>query len=80
MRVFGYDDTACNRYILGAYRPISYVGFMIGTVYQYGLLKLMVSVVFVDVENVPDYSFNFKALIITLIVFVTIYEFIFACG
>lgn len=76
MRVFGYDDTTCSRYILGAYRPISYVGFMIGTVYQYGLLKLMVSVVFVDVENVPDYSFNFKALIITLIVFVTVYEFI----
>ena len=76
MRVFGYDDTTCSRYILGAYRPISYVGFMIGTVYQYGLLKLMVSVVFVDVESVPDYSFNFKALIITLIVFITVYEFI----
>ena len=34
MRVFGYDDTTCSRYILGAYRPISYLGFAIGTVYQ----------------------------------------------
>lgn len=58
MRVFGYDDTTCSRYILGAYRPISYLGFAIGTVYQYGLLRLMVSVVFSDIENVPEYSFD----------------------
>ena len=74
MRVFGYDDTACSRYILGAYRPISYIGFASGTVYQYGLLKLMVSVVFADVENMPQYSFDFKALIVTLILFVITYE------
>lgn len=74
MRVFGYDDTACSRYILGAYRPVSYIGFAIGTVYQYGLLRLMVSVVFADVGNVPEYSFNFKALVVTLIIFVLVYE------
>ena len=74
MRVFGYDDTTCSRYILGAYRPISYLGFAIGTVYQYGLLRLMVSVVFSDIENVPEYSFDFRALTITLIIFVFTYE------
>lgn len=31
MRVFGYDDTTCSRYILGAYRPVSHIGFAIGT-------------------------------------------------
>lgn len=30
MRVFGYDDTTCSRCILGAYRPISYIGFAFG--------------------------------------------------
>ncbi len=74
MRVFGYDDATCSRYILGAYRPFSYLGFAIGTVYQYGLLKLMVSVVFADVGNVPEYSFDFEALMITLIMFVLVYE------
>lgn len=74
MWVFGYDDTACSRYILVAYRPVSYIGFAIGTVYQYGLLRLMVSVVFADVGNVPEYSFNFKALVVTLIIFVLVYE------
>ena len=56
------------------YRPISYLGFAIGTVYQYGLLRLMVSVVFSDIENVPEYSFDFRALTITLIIFVFTYE------
>ena len=74
MRVFGYDDTTCSPYILGAYRPISYIGFAIGTLYQYGLLRLMVSVVFEDIENVPEYSFDFKALTVTLILFVFTYE------
>ena len=74
MRVFGYDETTCSRYILGAYRPIAYIGFAIGTGYQYGLLRLMVSVVFADVENVPEYRFDFKALMITLLLFVMTYE------
>lgn len=74
MRVFGYDDTTCSRYILCAYRPISYIGFALGTAYQYGLLKLMVSVVFADIGNMPEYSFDFKALIVTLVIFVIAYE------
>lgn len=74
MRVFGYDDNVCSRYILGAYRPISYIGFAIGTAYQYGLLRLMVSVVFADIGNVPKYDFDLKAFFITLIAFVFTYE------
>ncbi len=76
MRVFGYNDAVCSRYILGAYRPVSYIGFAIGTAYQYGLLRLTVSVVFADIENVPEYGFDFKALVITLITFVIVYELI----
>lgn len=60
--------------ILGAYRPISYIGFAFGTVYQYGLLRMMVSVVFADIENMPEYGFDFKALTVTLILFVLTYE------
>ena len=76
MRVFGYDDTACSRCILGAYRSVSYIGFAIGTVYQYGLLRLMVSVVFAGVENVPEYRFDVKAFMGTLVLFVLVYEFV----
>lgn len=76
MRVFGYEDSTCSRAILGAYRPISYIGFAMGTLYQYGLLKIMVALVFADIENMPEYNFNVKALIITLIAFIITYELI----
>lgn len=74
MRVFGYDDATCSRCILGAYRPVSYIGFALGTGYQYGLLRLMVSVVFSEIENVPDYAFDLKAFFVTLILFGITYE------
>lgn len=76
MRVFGYEDNICSRAILGVYRPISYIGFAIGTVYQYVLLKLVMTFVFVDIDNMPEYNFDFKALVITLIAFVITYELI----
>ena len=34
----------------------------------------MVSVVFADIENMPEYGFDFKALTVTLILFVLTYE------
>lgn len=79
MRVFGYDHHACSKAILGGYRPISYAGFAMGTVYQYGLLKLMTAVVFADIESMPEFNFDCKAFVITLIVFIIIYEFIMYC-
>ena len=74
MRVFGYDHGDCSRAILGGYRPFSYIGFVIGTVYQYGLLKLMVTVVFADVGNVPAYHFDWVACVITIALFILSYE------
>lgn len=74
MRVFGYDDATCSRCILGAYRPVSYIGFALGTGYQYALLRLTVSVVFADIENMPDYAFDLKAFFVTLILFGITYE------
>ena len=74
MRVFGYKHSDCSRAVLGGYRPFSYIGFVIGTIYQYMLLKIMVTIVFADVENVPEYNFDFKACAITLILFILAYE------
>lgn len=76
MRVFGYEDNICSHAILGAYRPISYIGFIIGTGYQYCLLKIMVTFIFADIEHMPEYNFDFKAFVITLVTFVITYELI----
>ena len=79
MKVFGYSFKECSKAIISGYRPISYFGFLVGTIYQYVLLKIMVTVVFKDVEGVPEYKFDFRALAISLISFCILYEFIMYC-
>lgn len=65
--------------MLEEYRPIAYGDFIIVTVYQYVLLRIMVSIVFKNIENVPEYSFNFQALFISLLSFAAVYELIMHC-
>jgi ABC-type lipoprotein release transport system permease subunit len=79
MRVFGYSQKECCKALLGGYRPMGYIGFAIGTVYQYVLLKIMVTVVFKDVEGIPEYKFDFAAMIISFVAFVTFYEIVMYC-
>lgn len=74
MSVMGYKRSTSSLVILGVYRPLTYIGFIIGTVYQYVLLKLMLGL-FIDIE-IPEYKFDFKALAITLAVFIVAYELI----
>ena len=74
MRVFGYDNLDCKKAVLDGYRPAAYIGFAIGTIYQYGLLKIMVNVVFKDIAGTPEYNFNWLMFIITLAIFVIVYE------
>lgn len=74
MKVFGYEARDCARAVLGGYRPWAWLGFVLGTVYQYGLLKIMVEVVFKDMEGVPAYHFDLPAMLMTLAAFLVLYE------
>lgn len=74
MRAFGYAKEQCAGAVLGGYRPVACIGFAIGTVYQYGLLKVMVNIIFKDVANVPEYHFDVPAFIIALVCFAVLYE------
>ena len=74
MRVFGYSQKECCTAILGGYRPMSYIGFAVGTVYQYALLRIMVDFVFRDIENMPIYKFDFPVMFLSLGAFIVIYE------
>lgn len=74
MRIFGYSQKECASALLGGYRPLSYIGFAIGTVYQYGLLRLMVDVVFKDFEGIPEYNFDLPVMLICLALFMVTYE------
>ena len=74
MKAFGYSMKESSVTILGGYHLFALIGFAVGTVYQYGLLSLMINVVFKDVAEVPEYSFNVPVFFITLAVFIVLYE------
>ena len=74
MRAFGYGGGECKQAVLDGYRPAAYMGFAVGAVYQYALLRVMVDLVFAGVEGVPEYKFDFPVFFITLGAFIVIYE------
>ena len=79
MRVFGYSQKECCRALLAGYRPLSYIGFVLGTVYQYVLLRIMVDIVFKDMEGMPAYEFDFPVMLRTLVFFLVVYELVMYC-
>lgn len=74
MKVFGYSQKECSKSILEVYRPLSYIGFIIGTGYQYGLLRITVDIVFKDFEGIPAYKFNISMMFVSLACFIVFYE------
>lgn len=74
LRVEGYSVKECQGSVLGCYRPTAYIGFAVGTAYQYSLLKIMVEIVFKDIENVPEYNFDLTVFMFCLVSFAVLYE------
>lgn len=74
MKTFGYSLKECAFTVLGGYHIFAFIGFALGTVYQYVLLSIMVNLVYKDVAAVPDYSFNVSVFFITLAAFIVLYE------
>lgn len=74
MKVFGYSTKECQKAVLSGYRPWACFGFAIGTIYQYLLLKIVVSAVFKDIEGVPDYQFDVPVMLLTFAAFLFLYE------
>ena len=79
MRVFGYSQRDCRKAILDGYRPVAYGGFVVGTLYQFALIKSMVKIIYNDIPHVPDYTFNWQAFFIVLFSFILVYECIMLC-
>lgn len=76
LRVTGYSERTCSLVILGAYRPIAYAGFAVGTLYQFGLMRLITDLVFANLEGMPEYNFSWVAFAVTLAAFIAAYELI----
>ncbi|MBD5636661.1 MAG: ABC transporter permease [Clostridia bacterium] len=74
MKAYGYNFWEYGNAVFGGFRLFAYIGFAVGTAYQYGLLRLMVDLVFNSVETMPEYSFNVGCFFVTLVCFVVVYE------
>lgn len=73
MKAFGYNTKECALSVFGGYIPVAIAGFALGTAYQYGLLRLMVDVVFKNVAEVPEYNFDLPLFFVTLAAFIVLY-------
>lgn len=74
MKAYGYGFWEYGNAVFGGFRLFAYIGFAVGTAYQYGLLRLMVDIVFGNVEQMPAYSFDVGAFFVTLACFFVVYE------
>ncbi|MDE7163719.1 MAG: ABC transporter permease [Clostridia bacterium] len=74
LKVCGYDLKESGVAVLGLYHIPACIGFMVGVVYQYGLLNIMINIVFSSFDDVPHYSFDWAVFGICLAIFVVAYE------
>ena len=77
MKTFGYSLRECILTVFGGFVPFAFIGFGVGSVYQYALLSIMVNIFFKDVGNVPDYSFSVSAFFIALLGFIVTFATVF---
>ncbi len=72
MKAHGYTDRECGRTLLDDYRPMGLIGFALGSVYQYFLMKLMVSL-FAGAYDVTV-EFSVVGFFVTLAAYIIYYE------
>lgn len=74
LKANGYSLKESGLAVLGLYHIPAIIGFAIGSVYQWGVLNVMINIVFSSVEGTAHYSFDWKAFGICLAVFIVAYE------
>ena len=74
LNIMGYSKNECSSIILSGYRVVAYIGFAIGTVYQYFLIKTLLTVLSKKLDSETTYSFDLISVIGSFIAFVLIYE------
>lgn len=74
LKANGYSLKESGLAVLGLYHIPAVIGFAIGSVYQWGILYVMINVVFSSVEGTVHYAFDWKAFGICLAIFIVAYE------
>ena len=74
MKVFGYSKKDCHKSLFAPYRFLAFLGFVLGTGYQYGIMQLLLRLMEKSIAQKVDYDFDFGVCLMTLLVFVLVYE------
>lgn len=74
MHAHGYTEAECRSALLGCFRPLAWLGFAAGTVYQYVLLRIVIDAYFSDLPMMPEYEFNMPVMFAALAAFAIFYE------
>ena len=78
LKAMGYSTKERFAAIFAVYLPFAALGFGVGTAYQFGLLSLMVNIIFKNVGEMPSYTFDVPVFFYTLLMFVVAYSAVFA--
>lgn len=74
LNIMGFSKSECSKIVLSGYRVVAYIGFAIGTVYQYFLIKTLLTVLSKKLDSETTYNFDLISVIGSFIAFVLIYE------
>lgn len=74
MKVFGYSKNECHKSLFAPYRFLAFLGFVLGTGYQYGIMQLLLRLMEKSIAQKIEYDFDFGVCLITLLVFTLVYE------
>ena len=58
MKAFGYTDRECQGHILSPYRFWAYLGFVLGTAYQYAIMEILIGVIKDTVPEKIEHHFD----------------------
>lgn len=74
MKVFGYSKNECYKSLFAPYRFLAFLGFVLGTGYQYGIMQLLLRLMEKSIAQKVEYDFDFGVCLITLLIFTLVYE------
>ena len=74
LNIMGFSKSECSKIVLSGYRVVAYIGFAVGTVYQYFLIRVLLKVLSKKLDSETTYNFDLISVIGSFIAFVLIYE------
>ncbi len=74
LNIMGFSKSECSKIVLSGYRVVAYIGFAVGTVYQYFLIRALLKVLSKKLDSETTYNFDLISVIGSFIAFILIYE------